>query len=88
MSGFVGIRTKGADGLYRSDYVRYGYVIRESLTFCTVHGRIRGSRAPVTGFITNEADFIFVEGDTVKLFISGVDFPAETPVVASGSAPP
>lgn len=79
---------KGADGLYRSDYVRYGYVIRESLTFCTVHGRIRGSRAPVTGFITNEADCIFVEGDTVKLFISGVDFPAETPVVASGSVPP
>lgn len=68
---------RGADGLYGSDFVRYGYVICESISFNTAHGRIRGSRDAATGFITNGADSIFVEGDAVKLFVSGVDFPAE-----------
>ena len=68
---------KGADGLYNSDFTRYVYAICENMTFNTVHGRIRGGRGLTSGFITNDADFIFVEGDTVKLFISGVDFPAE-----------
>ena len=66
---------KGADGLYGSDFVRYGYVICESFSFNTAHGRIRGSRDAATGFITNDADSIFVEGNSVKLFVSGVDFP-------------
>jgi hypothetical protein len=70
---------KGADGLYGSDFVRYGYAICEAISFNTTHGRIRGSRDVTTGFITNEADSIFVEGNTVKLFVSGVDFPAEPP---------
>mgnify|MGYP000851875576 CR=1 FL=1 len=70
---------KGADGLYGSDFVRYGYVICEAISFNTAHGRIRGSRDTATGFITNDADSIFVEGNTVKLFVSGVDFPAEPP---------
>jgi hypothetical protein len=68
---------KGTDGLYDSDFVRYGYVICEALSFKTPHGRIRGSRDAATGFITNDADCIFIEGDAVKLFVSGVDFPAE-----------
>jgi hypothetical protein len=68
---------KGADGLYGSDYVRYGYSICEAFSFNTAHGRFRGSRNPVTGFITNDGDCIFVMGDTVSLFISGVDFPGE-----------
>ncbi len=68
---------KGADGLYGSDYVRYGYVICEPFSFNTAHGRIRGSRDAATGFINNDADAIFIEGNTVKLFVSGVDFPAE-----------
>jgi hypothetical protein len=63
---------KGVDGLYGSDFVRYGYVICESISFDTAHGRIRGSREAGTGFITNDADSIFVEGNTVKLFVSGV----------------
>ena len=70
---------KGADGLYGSDFVRYGYAICEAASFNTAHGRIRGSRDATTGFITNDADSIFVEGNTVKLFVSGVDFPAEPP---------
>lgn len=69
---------KGADGLYGSDYVRYGYSICEAASFNTAHGRFRGSRDPLTGFITNDGDSIFVEGDTVKLFVSGVDFPGES----------
>tara|TARA_B100001167_G_C16772951_1_gene308657 strand:- start:2476 stop:3441 length:966 start_codon:yes stop_codon:yes gene_type:complete len=66
---------KGADGLYGSDFDRYGYAICEALSFSTTHGRFRGSRDEATGFITNDADCIFIEGDTVKLFVSGVDFP-------------
>lgn len=78
---------KGADGLYGSDFVRYGYVICESLSFDTTHGRFKGSRDAATGFITNDADSIFVEGNTVKLFVSGVDFPAEpSPKTDSSSA--
>lgn len=78
---------KGADGLYGSDYVRYGYVLCESLSFNTAYGRIRGSRDAATGFITNDADAIFVEGGSVKLFVSGVDFPAEPPPATVNEAP-
>lgn len=78
---------KGADGLYGSDFVRYGYAICEAFSFNTAHGRIRGSRDADTGFITNDADSIFVEGSTVKLFVSGVDFPAEPPPAAANAAP-
>lgn len=72
---------KSADGLYGSDFARYGYVLCEPFSFNTAHGRIRGSRDAATGFITNNADSIFVEGNTVKLFVSGVDFPAGPSVV-------
>ena len=75
---------KGADGLYGSDYVRYGYALCEGLSFNTAHGRIRGSRDAATGFITDDADAIFVEGNTVKLFVSGVDF-LSNPAAASDS---
>lgn len=78
---------KGADGLYGSDFVRYSYAICEAVSFNTAHGRIRGGRDAVTGFITIDADSIFVEGNTVKLFVSGVDFPAEPPPVAANAAP-
>ena len=78
---------KGADGLYGSDFVRYGYAICEAISFNTAHGRIRGSRDADTGFITNDADSIFVEGNSVKLFVSGVDFPAEPPTTALNGAP-
>ncbi|MBN9983073.1 hypothetical protein [Rhizobium laguerreae] len=67
---------KGADGLHGSDYVRYGYVIGESITFNTAHGQMSGARDPDTGFHTSEADSIFVEGDKVSLLISGIDYPS------------
>ncbi|MBZ9982457.1 MULTISPECIES: hypothetical protein [unclassified Mesorhizobium] len=76
---------KGADGLYGSDFVRYGYAICEAISLNTAHGRIRGSRDADTGFITNDADSIFVEGNTVKLFVSGVDFPAEPQPAAANA---
>lgn len=78
---------KGADGLYGSDFVRYGYVICEPFSFNTAHGRIRGSRDAATGIIDNNADAIFVEGNAVKLYVSGVDFPAE-PLASAGPEAP
>lgn len=70
---------KGADSLYGSGFDRCGYAICEALSFSTTHGRFRGSRNEATGIITNDADCIFIEGDTVKLFVSGNDFPEEPP---------
>lgn len=77
---------KGKDGLFGSNFVRYGYVIGESIIFNTAHGRIRGSRDSGSGFITNDADCIFVEGNAVKLFVSGVDFQGEPPAAAQQGA--
>jgi hypothetical protein len=54
-------------------------VICEAISLKAAHERIKGSRSEATGFITSDADSIFVEGCTVKLFTSGVDFPAEPP---------
>lgn len=74
---------KGKDGLYGSDLRRYGYSLVENLTFNTAHQRFRGGLDTATGFISNDGDAIFVEGDTVKLYVSGVDFPADY-----GASPP
>lgn len=63
------------------------YAICEAISFNTAHGRIRGSRNADTGFITNDADSIFVEGNTVELFVSGVDFPPEPPLATVNAAP-
>jgi hypothetical protein len=68
---------KGTDGLYGSDYDRYGYVIAERMTFNTAHGKFRGG-VDESGIINNDADAIFVEGDTVSFFKSGIDFPDES----------
>jgi hypothetical protein len=56
---------KGTDGLYSTGIGRYGYVIGESIAFNTAHGRIKGAR-DLWGAISNEADFIFVDGDKVS----------------------
>lgn len=56
-------------------FARYGYLINEDVTFNTPHGRVRGARDR-GGSISNGADFILVDGDDVRLYISGVDFPA------------
>jgi hypothetical protein len=66
---------KGRDGLYKGQYDRYGYAIAEGITLNTPSGSIKGGYDIPTGFISNEADFIFVEGDHVQLYVSGVDFP-------------
>lgn len=68
---------KGADGLYESEFVRYGYTIAEDIAFNTAHGTFRGGVDGATGMINNDGDAIFVEGDTVKFFRSGEDFPSE-----------
>jgi len=66
---------KGTDGLYGAGFSRYGYLINEDVAFNTPHGRVRGARDP-HGSISNSADFILVDGEDVRLYISGVDFPA------------
>ncbi len=67
---------KSRDGLYNFGYKRYGYIIGEQIAFNTMHGTIRGGRRP-DGMVSNDADSIFIEGDTVSLYRSGIDFPAE-----------
>jgi hypothetical protein len=61
---------------YGTGFRRYGYVIGEQMAFNTAHGKVRGG-VRADGMITNDADAIFVEGDTVTFFRSGVDFLAE-----------
>lgn len=67
---------KGKDSLYDSGVDRYSYSIGEAIAFNTAHGQIKGGRHPIMGAISNEADFIYVEGNSVSLFVSGVDFPS------------
>lgn len=66
---------KGSDGLYQIGLTRYGYVLGESMIFDTGSATISGSYGPMLGF-SNEADFIFVQGDDVELLVSGKDFPS------------
>lgn len=68
---------KGADGLYDSKLDRYTYSIGEAITFNTPHGQIKGGRDKYTGGITNDADYIFVDKSSSKLFIAGKDFGEE-----------
>jgi hypothetical protein len=65
---------KGKDGLYGTGYRRYGYTIAEQMVFNTAHGTFRGGVGP-DGMITNDADSIFVEGDTVSL-VRSTQYPA------------
>lgn len=58
---------KGKDGLFGQGYQRYGYVIGEQMAFNTPHGRVRGG-VDQSGMITNDADAIFVEGETVTFY--------------------
>lgn len=68
---------RGADGLYASSYDRYGYSLIENVTLQAPAATFRGGRDPATGYISNVGDSIFVEGDTVRLLVSGVDFPTD-----------
>jgi len=71
---------KGIDSLFGGSYDRYGYLIDETIALNTAHGRIKGAH-DLRGSISNDADFIMVEGEKVSFFVSGVDFPA----IAGGS---
>jgi hypothetical protein len=66
---------QGTDGLYGTGIDRYGYLIGETVAFNTAHGKIKGARDPFGGF-SNDADFIFIDGDKVSFYVSGVDFSA------------
>lgn len=66
----------GTDGLFGSDLARYGYVLAEQMVFNTAHGSFKGGVAEHGG-LNNDSDAIFVEGNEVTFFQSGIDFPAE-----------
>ncbi len=68
---------RGADSLYGSDYARYGYAIAENILFNTMHGRFRGGWDVIRQNVSNEADSIFVEGEAVQFYKSGVDYPSD-----------
>lgn len=69
---------KGSDGLYGSQLVRYGYTVGENIKFKAPNASFKGSWDPGRGFVSNEGDCIFVEGDQVNLFLSGVHYGLET----------
>lgn len=76
-STLYGNYPKGKDGLYGIGYHSYTYAISEGMAFRTVYGTIKGGRErDIT--MSNEADFILVEGDNVTFHISGVDFHANS----------
>ena len=65
---------KGADGLYRSQFVRYGYAVGENIKFKAPNASFKGSWDSSHEFVSNAGDCIFVEGDQVNLFLSGVHY--------------
>ncbi len=69
---------KSADGLYGQGFARYVYVIGEEMAFGTPNGTICGG-VDASGIPANTADAIYVEGESVRLFKAGVDFPLGDP---------
>lgn len=65
---------KGKDGLYQQGYDGYSYSISEGMAFNTMYGTIKGARDAMGYLLSNDADFISVNGDEVTLHISGNDF--------------
>lgn len=61
---------KGKDGLFGQGYERYGYVLGEQMAFNTPNGRVRGG-VDQFGMISNDADAVFVEGETVTFHTAG-----------------
>lgn len=65
---------KGRDGLYKQGYTGYVYSIAEGFTFKTDFGDFKGARSSEDLLMSNDADFIAVDGDSVEFCISGKDF--------------
>lgn len=65
---------QGTDGLYGQGYTGYSYSIAEGFAFNTAYGTIRGARDSAEILLSNDADFISVNGDEVNLHIAGRDF--------------
>lgn len=57
----------GSDGLYGAGLTGYSYIIHENITLTTDKAEIRGAYMPFVAWGGNEADFISIEGDQVKL---------------------
>lgn len=65
---------KGTDGLYSEGYDAYTYSIAEGFAFETAFGQFKGGRSTEEFLLSNDADFIEVAGNDVRLHIAGKDF--------------
>ncbi|HIE5648751.1 TPA: hypothetical protein ACXNQV_000563 [Stenotrophomonas maltophilia] len=76
---------QGSDGLYGQGFTGYAYSIAEGFAFNTAYGTIRGARDSEDVLLSNDADFISVNGDEVSLHIAGKDFNIPLESMASES---
>ncbi|MGY6000047.1 hypothetical protein [Stenotrophomonas maltophilia] len=69
---------KGDGGIYHDGYTGYSYSLSDGLVFRTAYGSMKGAReAELT--LSNDADFISVKGESVKLHIAGADYDVDAP---------
>ncbi|BEU25584.1 hypothetical protein [Paraburkholderia caribensis] len=63
---------RSQDGFYKKGLTGYCYSVSEGMSFRTQYGSIKGGRERnIT--LSNDADFIAITGDEVRLHIAGVD---------------
>jgi len=70
-------------GIYHDGYTGYTYSLSDGLKFRTAYGSMKGARE-ASFTLSNNADFISVKRDSVKLHIAGSDFEFD---IASDPAP-
>jgi len=65
-------------GIYHDGYTGYTYSLSDGLRFRTAYGSMKGAR-DLGQLTSNDADFISVKGNSVRLHISGADFEVDIP---------
>lgn len=70
----------GKDGHYGEGYTGYSYSLSDGITIRTAFGAMKGARESYMT-MSNDADFISIQGDSVSLHIAGVnhEMSAESP---------
>ncbi|MCZ8408182.1 hypothetical protein O9649_10315 [Achromobacter dolens] len=67
---------KGKDGIYSEGYTGYTYSLSDGIILRTQYGSMKGAREGELT-LSNNADFISIQGDSVKLHIAGIDYEIE-----------
>ncbi|WP_133125666.1 hypothetical protein [Xanthomonas prunicola] len=75
---------KGKDGIYNEGYTGYSYSLSDGLVFRTNFGSMKGARERGTT-MSNDADFISIKGESVKLHIAGVDYELDASCAEDGT---